>query len=141
MKIPKGELVTGNTWFRTSWPEFAKGFLGRFRVKFHYPETGYDENLEPVHAFVNHGNWLVRCPYCNGAEYAFEEGWFFCCSCKNSYIGHKYQRLVFPEERAEIEALLAYRPLLNRNWNPGETLEDLQRENEEHAGELLERGL
>lgn len=132
-------LVTGNSWFRESWAEHAAGFLGRFRQKFRYPETGVDGTGEPLPAFVNQGNWLVRCE-CGGAEYAFEEGLFFCCSCKNSTHGHKYRRSVFPKERAKIEALLAVRPLLNRNWEPGETVEDLERENEEHAGELLVRG-
>jgi hypothetical protein len=61
-------------------------------------------------------------------------------------MGHKYRRLVFPKQRQEIEELLAVRPLANRNWNcprdkirlgRDETLDELQRENEEHAAELL----
>lgn len=142
-----GKLITGNTWFagitrrnevRTiPFDLFRRAYLGRLFVRFHIREGGFDEKTEPVPAFVNKGNWLVVCPVCGGAEYAWEEGWFFCCSCKNSYLGHKYRKLVFPADRARIEELLADRPLANRNWTPRETVEDLERENKEHAAELL----
>ena len=133
----ESHLITGNSWFRVTWEEFARGVLGKLRFKFRILEAGYDKEMEPVPAFVNHGNWLVFCPKCHGAEYAFEEEWFFCCSCKNSYMGHKYRRLIFPKDRAAIEKLLVVRPLLNRNWQPGESLEKLRQENETHADELL----
>jgi len=138
-------LITANTWFggmqRAPGPMTFDTFrltnLRRLRDRFHIKEAGYSKSSEPVKAFVNKGNWLVICPHCGGAEYAWEEGWFFCCSCKNSYLGHRYRRLVFPTDRAEIEAALVVRPLENRNWHITETVEDLERENKEHAGELL----
>jgi len=140
-------LITANTWFgsMTTRPTartidfemFRKVYLGRLRMRFHFKETGFDELSFPVKAFVNKGAWLVGCPKCGGAEYAWEEGWFFCCSCKNSYMGHKYRRLEFPKDRARIEELLVVRALDNRNWTPRETVEDLERENKEHAAELL----
>ena len=143
----ESKLITANTWFAsmTRRPDtrtitfefFRKFYLGRLRLKFHIEEAGFDKTSFPVKAFVNKGNWLVLCPKCGGAEYAWEEGWFFCCSCKHSYLRHKYRRLVFPEDRARIEELLARRPLENRNWTPNETVEDLERENKEHAAELL----
>ena len=143
----ESKLITANTWFASmtrrpdtrtiTWDFFRTQYLGRLRLKFHIKEAGFDEELEPVPAFVNHGAWLVVCPKCRGAEYAWEEGFFFCCSCKNSYMGHKYRRLAFPKDRAKIEELLLCRPLKNRHWTPGETVADLARENEEHAAELL----
>ncbi|MBA7664676.1 hypothetical protein ES703_72737 [subsurface metagenome] len=130
-------LITANTWFGITFQEFRRVHLAKLRFRFRIPETGFGETLEPVPAFVNKGNWLVVCPKCAGAEYALEKGWFFCCSCKHSYMGHKYRRLVFPTNRARIEELLIIRPLENRNWTPNETVEDLERENKEHAAELL----
>lgn len=151
----ESKLITANTWFgsmsnrpdkKIHFHDFRQGLLHKLRRRFNIPETGFDEELEPVPAFVNRGAWLVMCPKCNGAEYAWEQGYFFCCSCLNSYMGHKYRRLVFPNHWKEIEALLAVRPLENRHWNNphfkikmgrDETLGDLKRENEEHAVELL----
>lgn len=140
-------LITANTWFAgystrgalapTTFDVFRRTFLERLRGRFRIPETGFDQDTAPVPAIVNKGNWLVICPKCGGAEYAWEEGFFFCCSCKNSYLGHKYRRLKFPKNRAEIEAILVKRPLANRNWTPKETVEDLVAENIKHAAELL----
>ncbi len=136
-------LITANTWFETTFDQFRRVRLEKLRRRFRIKDAGFDDLSFPVKAFVNHGAWLVLCPKCGGAEYAWEEGWFFCCSCKNSYMGHKYRPLVFPADRARIEELLVLRPLDNRNWNPKETVEDLDRENNEHAADLLpaaERG-
>lgn len=130
-------LITANTWFEMDWKAFRTRYLKRLRERFHILEGKHDEETGPVQAFVNHGAWLVRCPECRGAEYAWEEGYFLCCSCKNSYLGHNYRRLVFPAERKAIEWLLILRPLNNRNWNWTESVDDLERENEEHAGKLL----
>lgn len=138
-------LITANTWFGgmqkapgpMTFEIFRRTALRRLRERFHIQEAAFDEEAEPVKAFVNKGNWLVVCSKCGGAEYAWEEGWYFCCSCKNSYMGHKYRRLVFPEEREAIEAVLVLRPLANRNWTLKETVEDLERENKAHADELL----
>lgn len=141
-----GKLITANSWFagykgtvgkEITHDLFRRAVLKRLFDRFHIPEAGFDQEAKPLQAIVNKGSWLVVCPKCGGAEYAWEEGWFFCCSCKNSYLGHKFRRAVFPEEREKIEDILALRPLANRNWTPGETFEDLERENEEHAAELL----
>jgi len=118
---------------------FRRSHLRRLRDRFGIEEGAFNKDLPPVEAFVNDGAWLVKCPAedCHGAEYAWEEGWFFCTSCFNSYMKHEYRRLVFPKQRARIEKLLLRRPLKNRHWLTGETVADLERENEEHAAELL----
>ncbi len=142
------QLITANTWFGSmgtndrrvmTFDIFCRSHLRRIRVRFDIEEGKVNKALPPVEAFVNDGAWLVYCPEpeCHGAEYAWEEGVFFCTSCKNSYMKHDYRRLVFPKDRARIEELLLRRPLKNRHWTPGETVADLERENEEHAAELL----
>ena len=138
-------MITANTWFGgmqkapgpMTFEIFRRTNLHRMRERFHIPEGILDVKMEPVQAFVNRGRWIVICPHCGGGEYAWEEGAFFCCSCLNSYMGHKYRRLAFPEDRQAIEDALVVRPLANRNWNPKETVEDLVKENEEHTAELL----
>ena len=84
-----------------------------------------------VLARVNYGRWIADCPDCAGAELVEPGKLFSCRSC-----GAEPRRVVFPDERGEIEELLLARPMAeNRNWEPGETLADLRRENEEYLME------
>jgi hypothetical protein len=83
-----------------------------------------------VEARVNHGRWIVDCPYCPGAEMARADG-FFCCDCRNTDAEGDTLTVQFPAEREEIERLLLVRPVMaDRNWRPGESLENLVTENE-----------
>jgi hypothetical protein len=50
-----------------------------------------------------------------------------CTRCGRTYL------VDFPAEREEIERLLLLRPERDRNWEPGQTVEDLRRENEERG--------
>jgi len=97
--------------------------------------------MPDVYAEVNHGRWLVRCPYCLGAELVYPpepgrrraEKTFFCRSCKNQSNGGRPLPVTWPEEMNEIENILAGRPnAANRNWRPGESLALLHAENIEH---------
>jgi hypothetical protein len=83
-----------------------------------------------VDAYVNHGRWVVNCPSCPSAALA---GVTFACS----ECGFGPAGVQWPEEAALIEAALRPRPLVNRNWVPGESVTDLVRENEVHREELL----
>jgi hypothetical protein len=130
-------LITGDTWFKMNYEQFKARYLRPLQAKFGIIAAGVDDKAAPLPAMVNHGAWIVICPNCRGAEYAFENGYFFCCSCKNSRNGHKYRNVIFPRDRAPIEALLIKRPLDNRNWAPGESLAQLDYENKLHARELL----
>lgn len=133
-----GKIITANDWFKMN-------FLGYRRSKMliamrHHGlpgDFGVDEKKKPLKAFVNHGRWLVICPHCGGGEKVWEEGLMMCFSCFNSYIGHKLRKTSFPKYRRQIEELLILRPLDNRNWELNEKVEDLERENAEHAEELL----
>lgn len=130
-------MITANTWFNLPWRAWLKGRIlpQARRHQVSIPEGIAD--VEPAVAHIARGAWLVRCPDCRGAEYAWEEGEFFCMSCLNGKVGHKIRPSAFPPERKEIEALLMVRPLMNRNWYHDESLADLEKENEEHKDELL----
>ena len=98
---------------------------------------GFPFSLQPsgkVKAEVNHGRWLVRCPSCSGAEEADPgEPIFYCLSCGNADSAGHIMMVMFPDDRAEIEAALLARPDIGtRNWAPGESLQDLAKENGEH---------
>jgi hypothetical protein len=56
-------------------------------------------------------------------------------SARPSGQGGRDQELVWPDEeiRLGIEAALAVRPNVNRNWTPTETIDDLHAENAEHG--------
>lgn len=79
---------------------------------------------------VNHGRWLVRCPYCPAANRASRTDLrFFCCECGNADAAGRWLPVAWPPDAAGIEAALAGRPRHLRNWFPGETVRDLAREN------------
>jgi len=82
-----------------------------------------------LEARAEHSRWIVDCPNCNSAEFAFEDNLFFCSLCKNSDIQGKVRKVVMPIERKQIEALLSTRPIKNRHWYPEETVADLENEN------------
>jgi len=85
-----------------------------------------------VVAYVNEGRWVADCPQrdCAGAELVDPE-WplFVCCSG----CGCGPHCVIFPKDREKIEAALVKRQVpRTRNWLPGETVSDLQRENKAH---------
>jgi hypothetical protein len=81
---------------------------------------------------MNHGRWVAHCPFCNSAEIA-QPPVFFCQDCRNQMMDNKPLPFEMPRYWRAIEEVLAVRPKINRNWLPGETLKDLQRENHEHG--------
>ena len=100
-----------------------------------FESNGRARNLRPtggvllgrLDAYVNHGRWVVDCPAagCAGAELASDVRPFVCASC-----GEGPYQTRFPTERAAIEAALESRPVEAQNWLPGETVADLEAENE-----------
>lgn len=85
-----------------------------------------------VRAFVNHGRWIVQCPFCPSAQIACDaDRRFWCVDCHNQAVGGAWLRVVWPSKRQRelIEALLLQRPdVRTRNWLPHERIEDVQRE-------------
>lgn len=113
--------------------EFARAVLARFGLP-----RPVEEVAGAVEAFVNDGRWLVRCPSCPTYEYAsVKDPVFMCCGCGNYANGGRYYAVVFPAEREEVERLLLRRSpgpargtsSSDRNFAPGETLEDLRAQN------------
>ena len=76
---------------------------------------------------VEHGRWLVDCPFCNSANLADDdEPRFFCLDCRNEDAGGLWLPVQWPRERKEIEdALLERKHTVNRNWLPHESVIDL----------------
>jgi len=112
---------------------------------------------KPVAAEINFGQWIATCPDCPGAE-AVDPGEpiFYCCSCGNRTNGGHPRPVTFPptKERIAIENEILKRPvkvgmgthyierltlaipmamtkegLLSRSWKPGETLDEIKRQN------------
>lgn len=99
-------------------------------------------NLTAVQASarVNHGQWLADCPsaHCRNAMVVLPGAPYLCALCLNADIGYQYRLVAWPSERGAIEMILAERPNPeNQNWEPGETLEQLQTENDAHAAGVL----
>jgi len=121
---------TGNTYFAEiakegiSGNRGAKEKLQRDRIK--KLEVSTKKALE---ARIEYARYLVDCPNCNSAEFAFEDKLFFCSLCKNSDIQGKVRKVKMPKERSQIEDILSVRPIKNRHWYPNETLQDLAKEN------------
>ena len=90
---------------------------------------------------VNWGRWIARCPRdgCHNAEHfgldeqtghlgGLADEVFRCGHCNLTCV------VRWPEEKYAIERILAARPVPStRNWQPGETLDGLLRENSEHG--------
>jgi len=114
-----------------------------------YTRMGFGPLPEPtpatiagrVQARINHGRWLVGCPGCNSALVVdLSELVFMCVECGNAAHGGQWLQVTLPRNRKAIEVELLKRPFgrnpadaPTRNWEPGETVEDLRRENIEHG--------
>ena len=80
------------------------------------------------------GRWIACCPFCAGCEYIdFRIPFFFCCSCLNRAVAHKWCRVRIPTNKHRIETILLRRPAGNRNFKSWQSVEDLQAENEFHG--------
>ena len=91
-----------------------------------------------IRARLNHGRWICDCPFCPGAELADGDR-FLCQTCRNAAAGGRYVEVIWPDAalRRRIVRTLAPRPIVNRNWQPGEPLELLEAENIEHGVSVL----
>ena len=121
--------------------------------RFDTPYKDVEPTGKPVFAFVSFGFWVASCE-CNGAEYVADGQPFYCMSCGNYEYGGIPRPVIFPENRAEIEAELLRRPItmstgrnaweraqraraatqtpagwLSRTWLAGETVKDLKTQN------------
>lgn len=108
----------------------------------------------PVLARVDFGRWIADCE-CGSANYVEpSEPVYYCATCGNAIYGGVWREVIFPDDRAEIEAELLKRtvqvnpklkpmdaainarsavPGLMRSWVPGETVETLRNQRELRA--------
>lgn len=98
------------------------------------PQFPRKKGSKVAYAQVNHNRWIVECPICPSAQVASEtDRRFFCLDCFNGGEDG-YFEVLFPDDRAEIEAALTKRPdPTTRNWYPGEDVEKLKLENVAHG--------
>jgi len=124
-------IVTWDMYFQDNpikrWQKMKKSGLAKgMRLPF---DPEYDSKVV-VYPEVNHGRWIVRCPWCPSASFAREDGWFFCSDCGNSGVYRKHVRAPFPKQRKALETALSSRPNpINQNWRRGESVESLRAEN------------
>jgi hypothetical protein len=132
----------GKMWFGADLEDLATNPDGMYRhlatrLGVDLPPTSEVAPGAPLPVEMNANRWIAKCPDCNGAEFVwFNQPLFMCASCWNGSVGGKWRRLRLPTEEEEeaVEGVLAARPALeNRNWVPGESIEDLENENEEHG--------
>ncbi len=87
-----------------------------------------------AYAFAEWGMWKACCPRpgCTNAM-ALESGQPFY-ACLGPHSCGIEAPVIWPADPQAIETILGMRPLaINRNWSPGETLEDLLGENAAHG--------
>jgi len=126
----RNTIDTGNIYFN----EISKTNLSGRKLATQFLQRNRVLNLpisdgKPLEARIEYSRYLVDCPNCNSAEFAFEDGLFYCSQCFNSDIQGKARRVIMPKQRKRIENILLKRPIKNRHWFPSEKLEDLEKEN------------
>ena len=104
-------------------------------VRIAIPPMARVSKAVPLKARLYRNQWIVDCPECRGAEFAFfDEPLFMCSNCFNGAVGGEWRRVEFPPNRTEIEAAVKVRAVpANRNWEPGETVDMLRAENRAHG--------
>lgn len=88
-----------------------------------------------AYAEANWGRWIARCPrpWCTNALAVDPGQQTFRCEYRVGGCGWD-SPVSWPADPDAIEALLIMRPAAQtRNWQPGETLEDLLAENAAHG--------
>jgi hypothetical protein len=88
-------------------------------------------------AVVNHGRWIARCPCCAPGAMLLSKAdrRFWCVLCGMARNAGHPMWVGFPNvgDIRTIETILLMRPRENQNWEPGEPIAQLARENLEHG--------
>lgn len=134
---PDDKIITHEDILRLPYGEFVRYSASRKSMQAPAQDGVTDGEIL---AYVNHGRWIAECPDCAGAQLVSElERRFWCLNCGNAAVNFAWRHVRMPQKRTAIEAELVIRPAarneraITRNWLPGETVEDLQRENVEHG--------
>lgn len=88
-----------------------------------------------LYARVNHNRWIVDCPTCKNAEFLWpDERLFMCQICWNGTFNGQWVSVEVPQQKNIIEQILKTRPApQNRNWEIGESVQELRRQNRDHG--------
>ena len=116
-----GRLATSRDFHRTILAR-AGGRLGEI-----------DEDVRGLNAEINHGRWIAKCDLCGGAEVVDpEDPFFLCLTCLNALLGGRVRRAWFPAGHKLFELVLLEREgAEDRNWEPGDSLDKLKRQNKD----------
>ena len=117
-------VETGDTYFKE-----LKNSQGTRQINFRRVLRRRELSNLTLDARIEYARFIVDCPNCRNAEFAFEDSLFWCSSCNNSNIQGKLYNVKMPEKRKEIEDILGKRNIVNRHWTK-ETLQELAEENE-----------
>ena len=120
---------TGDTYFNELGTSLSKQVL---RIRELIKQKPFSDK-PPLQAKINYGRWVIECPNCNNAEFAFEDRLFFCTQCNNG--NGELRKVILPTKRKQIEKVLGKRLIVNRHWKSGETIDSLIAENKEHGVE------
>ena len=105
--------------------------------------------MKTIKARYNHGLWIWDCSVCNSGNAIFPgDEMAYCGGCypdklsKHENIREKAKqqawnngdvsKMLFPKNHKEIETFLASRKKEHRSWEVGQTIEDLEMENQQH---------
>jgi hypothetical protein len=67
---------------------------------------------------ANHGRWIVRCPYCLGAQVAHRtDHRYLCADCLNGGTA-RWAAVTWPADAELAERVLEVRPAEAASWNP-----------------------
>lgn len=127
------EILCGETFFRMSMEQYVTTQMAplAWKVGVSIPPPSCTSERLPLLARVNNNRWIVDCPTCGGAEFAWLQSRLFMCqTCWNNATRNQWVRVAFPVDQEQIAAVLIMRPNPNnRNWELAETVADLRKEN------------
>jgi hypothetical protein len=81
----------------------------------------------PVLARVDHGRWMGDCDLqdvarkrvCRSAQYLHpDDRRLYCSTCTNQAVGGRWRPVLWPADRAAVEAPLGGLPPREQNWRP-----------------------
>tara|TARA_Y100000310_G_scaffold233219_1_gene236074 strand:+ start:1926 stop:2354 length:429 start_codon:yes stop_codon:yes gene_type:complete len=139
-------IYTAETYHGVTFDQYQEQVINKYRVKaLHSKPIGTPRiaNLKPLKARINYGKWIVDCPWCKSAEFVFMDNPIFLCrNCWNNATT-EYIKVSLPKNINAIEAVLEKREkfnweagrkvYMNRNWEPGETVAFLEKENKDNG--------
>lgn len=78
-----------------------------------------------VHVLVNQGRWVIECPDCPSAQVASHtDRRFFCVDCENRAVAGLWRPVLWPDDPATVEQLMAgFVEEKRRNWVPKEAFD------------------